>query len=59
MTTLIAMGQEGIRQNMACGEKFTNNVTGKNLNTKICDERFLPKSMFEALAEAEGSVFLL
>ncbi len=55
---LIAMGMEGIRKNIMCGEQSTTNISVKDLSTKIWDKRFLPKSMFEALAEAEGSSFL-
>lgn len=55
---LIAMGLEGIRKNIACGEQSTSDISNKDLSTKIWDKRFLPKSMFEALAEAEGSSFL-
>jgi len=55
---LIAMGIEGIRNNITCGEQSTSNISSKDISTKIWDERFLPKSMFEALAEAEGSSFL-
>lgn len=55
---LIAMGMEGIRKNITCGEQSTTSISTKDLSTKILDKRFLPKSMFEALAEAEGSSFL-
>ena len=55
---LIAMGLEGIRKNIACGEQSTSDISSKNLSTKIWDKHFLPKSMFEALAEADGSSFL-
>lgn len=58
MATLIAMGTEGIRNNIICGEQSTSGISSKDLSTKIWDKRFLPKSMFEALAEAEGSSFL-
>lgn len=55
---LIAMGMEGIRKNIICGEQSTGNISSKDLSTRIWDKRFLPKSMYEALAEAEGSSFL-
>jgi glutamine synthetase len=58
VATLIAMGLEGIRKNIACGDQSTSDITSKDLSTKIWDKRYLPKSMFEALAEAEGSTFL-
>jgi len=55
---LIAMGMEGIRNKIDCGEHATGNISSKDLTTKIWDTRFLPKSMYEALVEAEGSSFL-
>lgn len=58
VATLIAMGLEGIRRNIVCGEEATGDISSKDLSTKIWDNRFLPKSMFEALAEAEHSSFL-
>ena len=58
VSTLIAMGLDGIRNNIVCGEQSTSDITSKDLSTRILDKRFLPKSMFEALAEAEGSSFL-
>ena len=55
---LIAMGMEGIRNKIDCGEHATDSIGSKHLSTKVWDNRFLPKSMFEALVEAEGSQFL-
>jgi glutamine synthetase len=55
---LIAMGMEGIRNKIDCGEHATGNISSKDLSTKVWDKRFLPKSMYEALVEAEGSSFL-
>ena len=55
---LIAMGMEGIRNNIDCGEHAVGNVCGDGLSAKVWDKRFLPKSMYEALVEAEGSSFL-
>jgi glutamine synthetase len=55
---LIAMGMEGIRNKIDCGEHSIGTIRSKDLSTKVWDKRFLPKSMFEALAEAEGSSFL-
>ena len=55
---LIAMGMEGIRNKIDCGEHSIGTICSKDLSTKVWDKRFLPKSMFEALAEAEGSSFL-
>ena len=55
---LIAMGMEGIRNKIDCGKHSTGNISSKDLSTKVWDKRFLPKSMYEALVEAEGSSFL-
>jgi len=55
---LIAMGMEGIRNKIDCGEHATGNINSNDLSTKVWDKRFLPKSMYEALVEAEGSSFL-
>lgn len=55
---LIAMGIEGIRNKIDCGEHAIGNICGDGLSAKIWDKRFLPKSMFEALVEAERSSFL-
>jgi len=55
---LIAMGMEGIRNNIDCGEHAVGNICGDGLSAKVWDKRFLPKSMYEALVEAEGSSFL-
>ena len=55
---LIAMGMEGIRNKIDCGEHSIGTICSKDLSTKVWDKRFLPKSMFEALVEAEGSSFL-
>ena len=55
---MIAMGMEGIRNKIEGEEHSTGNISSKDLSTKVWDKRFLPKSMYEALAEAEGSSFL-
>ncbi len=52
------MGMEGIKNKIDCGEHSIGTICSKDLSTKVWDKRFLPKSMFEALAEAEGSSFL-
>lgn len=55
---LIAMGLEGISNNIDCGEHLTGSTYKKDLSTNVWDKSFLPKSMYEALVEAEGSSFL-
>jgi len=55
---LIAMGLEGIRQQLDCGPSVAGSTYKKNYGMKVWDKRFLPKSMYEALVEAERSKFL-
>ena len=55
---LILMGMEGIKKKIDCGEHALGNINSKDFSPKVWDKRFLPKSMFEALVEAEGSSFL-
>lgn len=58
MAVLIAMGLEGIRQKLDCGKPASESTYKKNYGMKVWDKRFLPKSMYEALVEAEKSKFL-
>ena len=58
MAVLIAMGLQGIRGNLDCGRPDTGSTYKKNYGQRIWDRRFLPKSMYEALVEAERSKFL-
>jgi glutamine synthetase len=58
IATLIAMGLEGIRQKLDCGAPSEGSTYNKNFGMRIWDKRFLPKSMYEALVEAERSKFL-
>ena len=58
IAVLIAMGLEGIRQKLDCGKSASGSTYKKNYSMKVWDKRFLPKSMFEALVEAEKSKFL-
>jgi len=55
---LISMGLEGIRNKIDCGEHALGHINSNDYSPKIWDKRFLPKSMYEALVEAEGSSFL-
>ena len=55
---LISMGMEGIKKKIDCGEHALGSINSKDFSPKVWDKRFLPKSMFEALVEAEGSSFL-
>ncbi len=58
IAVLIAMGLEGIRQKLDCGRSVSGSTYAKNYGMKVWDKRFLPKSMYEALVEAERSKFL-
>ena len=58
LAVLISMGLEGIRQKLDCGNPVSGSTYNKNYGAKVWDKRFLPKSMFEALVEAEKSKFL-
>lgn len=58
MAALIAMGLKGIKEGLDCGRPDVRSTGKINVNARIWDKRFLPKSMFEALVEAERSKFL-
>jgi glutamine synthetase len=54
----IAMGLEGVREKIECGPPDSGSTYRKNYALSVLDKRFLPKSMFEALVEAERGEFL-
>ncbi len=54
----IAMGLEGVRQGIDCGKPVSGSSYRRNFGLRVWDRRFLPRSMFEALVEAERSKFL-
>ena len=56
--TFIAMGLKGVREGIECGPPDTGSAYRKDHAMRISDKRFLPKSMFEALVEAERSKLL-
>ncbi len=59
IATFIAMGLQGIKEKLDCAHPdIRSTYTNKSKNTRIWDKRFLPKSLFEALVEAEKSKFL-
>jgi glutamine synthetase len=58
MATLIAMGVAGIENKLDCGKPDMGSTYQKKYTIRMWDKRFLPKSMFEALVEAEKSRFL-
>ncbi|HUV78237.1 MAG TPA: glutamine synthetase family protein [Desulfobacterales bacterium] len=58
IATLIAMGLQGIKENFDCGPPDIGSTYKKKYKYRLWDKRFLPKSMFEALVEADRSKFL-
>jgi len=58
MATFMAMGLQGIRERLDCGQPDLGSAYKKHRTLKVWDNRFLPKCMFEALVEAERSRFL-
>ena len=58
MATLIGMGLQGIREGLDCGEPDIGSTYKVRRKYRVWDKRYLPKSMFEALVEAEKSRFL-
>ena len=58
MATLIAMGLQGIKEELDCGRPDIGSTYNKNYKTRVFDKRFLPRSLYEALVEAEKSQFL-
>jgi glutamine synthetase len=58
LAVFIAMGLEGVRQKIDCGVPDSGSAYLKIQASGLSDKRFLPKSMFEALVEAERSKFL-
>jgi glutamine synthetase len=58
IATLIAMGLQGLRDKEDCGAPDRGSTYGRRYKPRMWDKRFLPKSLFEALVEAERSQFL-
>ena len=56
--TFIAMGIKGIEEGLECGQPDVGSTYKKYFHKRVSDKRFLPKSLFEALIEAEESKFL-
>lgn len=56
--TFIAMGLKGIEENLQCGQPDVRSTYDRHFHAGLADKRFLPKSLFEALVEAETSNFL-
>jgi glutamine synthetase len=58
MTVFIGMGLQGIKENLDCGQPDMGSTYKARRKYRVWDKKYLPKSMFEALAEAEKSKFL-
>ena len=58
MATLIAMGLKGIKDDLDCGRPDIGSTYRRKYKYRVWDRRFLPKSMYEALVEAEKGSFL-
>jgi len=58
MAALIAMGIAGIKNKLDCGKPDVGSTYQKKFRARVWDNRLLPKSMYEALVEAEKSSFL-
>jgi len=58
MAALIYMGLYGIKEDLDCGRPDVGSAYRKKYKYRVWDRRFLPKSMYEALVEAERSKFL-
>jgi glutamine synthetase len=58
MATLIGMGLQGIKEDLDCGKPDLGSTYRVRRKHRVWDKRYLPKSMFEALVEAEKSKFL-
>ncbi|MBW2195908.1 MAG: glutamine synthetase [Deltaproteobacteria bacterium] len=58
MATLIAMGLQGMKEGLDCGQPDMGSTYKKRKTYRVWDQRFLPKCMFEALVEAEKGKFL-
>jgi glutamine synthetase len=58
IAVLIGMGLQGIKENLDCGRPDIGSTYKRKYKHRVWDKRFLPKSMYEALVEAERSKFL-
>ncbi|MBL0712166.1 MAG: glutamine synthetase [Desulfosarcina sp.] len=58
MATLIAIGLRGLEEKLDCGKPDRGSTYDQHLKLRVWDRRQLPKSLFEALVEAERSKLL-
>jgi len=58
MATFIAMGLQGIREQLESANPDKGSTYDRKYQMKVWDDRFLPRTFYEALVEAERSEFL-
>lgn len=58
MATLIAIGLRGIEEELDCGKPDQGSAYNRSMKRRVWDRQLLPKSLFEALVEAERSKVL-
>ena len=58
LAAYIAMGIQGIKEKIDCGNPDIKSTYETNAHKTVWNTKFLPKSLFEALVEAERSQFL-
>ncbi len=58
LAAYIAMGMEGIKEKIDCGDADIKSTYEMSTKNTVWNTKFLPKSLFEALVEAEKSTFL-
>jgi glutamine synthetase len=58
MAMLIGMGLQGIREGLDCGEPDAGSMYDMKGSRCLWDTDYLPRSLFEALVEAERSAFV-
>ncbi len=58
MAMAIEMGLRGVRDQLECPKEDVGSTYSKKYSTKLWNQQFLPRSMYEALVEAERSEFL-
>ena len=58
LAAYIAMGLQGIKEEIDCGNPDIKSTYKANAQKTVWNTKYLPKSLFEALVEAERSSFL-
>lgn len=58
MAVLISMGLQGVRDKLSVSTPDMGSTYDRDYTRRVWDDRFLPRTFYEALVEAEGSHFL-